>query len=111
MKSDLSKENEPHKFTGDQTSNGICGEVYPNEYGVIVDIKEGNKPESQERGITRKSLIGKKFSASFGSWTWSWLNEEEDLNEYKPVIDGRLEDGRYFEVHQVKIRKLNSNEI
>ena len=105
----LTKQNEKHNFSNKVNDIMPDGKSYDNQYGVIVDIEEGNKPESKYSGITRKFLIGKKFETFFGTWSWSWLNDN-DTSDYKNIINGKLEDGRYFQVGGVKIRQLNQLE-
>lgn len=110
MKNKLSKENEPHLFREIIKEQDLEGNLISPEFGVIVDIKEYSKPSSRSRGITRKFLIGKKFKVSWGCYTWSSLNENT-TDGYHRVMIGDLEDGRYFQVSDVKFRRLNEKEL
>jgi len=76
-------------------------------YGEIVQVQKTSKATSHHLGITRLSLNGKRFKATWGSWTYTRLSGGETCAGIYP-IDGDLENGKYFELSDATIKPISA---
>lgn len=74
--------------------------------GRIIAISLQSKASSKSTGIRPNVLLGKEFNASWGSWTYSRLIGEESV-EGQYLIEGILDNGKYFQLTKATIERVN----